>query len=38
MGNLVKPDYSKAAGRFLRWRKKNLKPTKPKRVKYWRKS
>jgi hypothetical protein len=35
IGGLTKPDYSKIAGRFLRWRKKNWKPPKPKRVRYW---
>jgi hypothetical protein len=35
--NLTKPDYSAAAKRFVRWRKKNWKPRKrrPKFVRYW---
>jgi len=38
MISLVKPDYSAAAKRFVRWRKKNrkVKPKKPIRVRYWR--
>jgi hypothetical protein len=33
--SLAKPDFSHAAKRFLRWRKKNWKPKKPVRVRYW---
>lgn len=33
--SLSKADYIKAAARFLRWRKKNWKPKKPIRVRYW---
>lgn len=32
---LTKPNYSFAAKRFVRWRKKNWKPKKPKRSRYW---
>jgi hypothetical protein len=33
--NLTKDDYSKAAGRFLHWRKKNWKPPKRKVKRIW---
>jgi hypothetical protein len=37
MISLVKPDYSAAANRFVRWRKKHrtIKTKRPIRVRYW---
>jgi hypothetical protein len=33
--NLTKDDYSKAAGRFMRWRRKHMKPAKPRIKRIW---